>query len=714
MVYFQFGESKMRTIRSLLLMVVWVAVCTSANPASTPSPSALACPEACQCATTPEGLHKATCSDLPSLHKYSVRNKHHNINVIDLSDAHIGKVHGELDKFTEVVSIDLSSNSMAHLNKLLRKSNKLVHLNLAKNLLKNFDASHIPSSVSSLDLRHNMLHNAPTNLHSLRDLEHLQLNGNPLRCTCNSLKELDVLRKQGVVIDDVKCISPMNVKGLSWAELKISDICIEKKNSADHKNILLEDMMMGDQPLDTENIAPDTTNLKSMPLTVPNDLEVGEVWEGSGGDENDDDKVFLGITTENSKVAIVDDVVFEGSGESIIEPRSGYDLSEKMVLDSNISTTEEPGSGDFGSGLVIGSRGLFGKESSSTVDSLYDSYDDEGSGDDTLNTSSTTSEPFITGLFNPFFMSSSDSNSSTSEEPFELPESPKIFKGSVDWDAVQPEPSSEKPDTEPVVEEEIIKVVSYSDESGQKMAVNGPSEDLKEAASKEPVKSSVGTYICIGILIVLLVGLIGVTIIRGQSRKRRDRNLIRQQKKDVEKADKEMVDMNKSLLGKPVVNPNEAEKKSNGNNYELVPTHDPRKTSKNGTFDSTKGVDENIQRSEAPEPVAQSLSSFKPSGAPAEPISIPKVEEPTGPYDPYHSSVDAPLTNGGTYNNPNMNLLPPPNEYIPVYDSGRVRIKLTETPKPKTPVLVTRSRSNAGEIIITPSPEQISPSKSTT
>lgn len=699
----------MRTIRSLLWMVVWMAVCISASPTPTSSPSVSACPEACQCVTTPEGLHKATCSDLPSLHKYSVRNKHHNINIIDLSDARIGKVHGELDKFTEVVSIDLSSNSMVHLNKLLRNSKKLVHLNLAKNLLRNFDASHIPSSVSSLDLSHNMLHNAPTNLHSLKDLEHLQLNGNPLRCTCNNLKELDILRKQGVVIDDVKCISPMNVKGFNWAELKISEICAEKKNSADPKNVLLEDMMMGDQPLDTENIAPETTNRKSMPLTALSDLDAGEVWEGSGGDDNDDEKVFLGITTENSNLPIAEDSeLFAGSGEYPVELlRSGNNLSEKLVLDSNISTTEEPGSGDFGSGLVIGSRGLFRQEASSTVDSFYDSYDEEGSGDDTVNTSSTTSEPFITGIFNPFFMSNSDSNSSTSEEPFELPESPKVFQGSIDWDA-----SSQKPDIEPVVvKEEIVKVVSHSDESSQKMIVNVPS-DVKEEESKETVRSSVGTYICIGILIALLVGLIGVTIIRGQSRKRRDRNLIRQQKKDVEKADKEMVDMNKSLLGKPVVNPSEAEKKSNGNSYELVPTHDPRKTSGNGILDSPKGIDENIQRSAAPEPVAQSLSSFKPNGAPTEPISAPKFEEPTGPYDPYHSSVDAPLTNGGTY--PNMNLLPPPNEYIPVYDSGRVRIKLTETPKPKTPVLVTRSRSNAGEIIITPSPEQISPSKSTT
>lgn len=600
---------------------------------------------------------------------------------------------------------------MAHLNKLLRNSNKLVHLNLAKNLLKNFDASHIPSSVSSLDLSHNMLHNAPTNLHSLKNLEHLQLNGNPLRCTCNNLKELDVLRKQGVVIDDVKCISPMNIKGFSWAELKISEICAEKKHSADSKNVLLEDMMMGDQPTHTENIAPDTTNRKSMPLMVLSDLDAGKVWDGSGGDGNDDDKVFIGMTTENS---VTEDLETFGSGESPVDGRSVNDLSAKMVLDSNISTTEEPGSGDFGSGLVFGSRGLFENESSSTTEDYYEFDDSDGSGDDTVNTSSTTSEPFITGLFNPYFMPSSDSNSSTSEEPFVLPKSPNIFLGNISWDPAQPEPSSEKPDTEPViVEEETIKVKSHSDETGQiKMAVNGPSEDFKEEASKEPVKSSVGTYICIGILIVLLIGLIGVTIIRGQSRKRRDRNLTRQQRKDVEKADKEMVDMNKSLLGKPVVNPNEAEKKSNGNSYELVPTHDPRKTSRNGTLDSRKGINENIQRSEAPEPLAQSVSSFKTNGAPTEPISIPKVEEPTGPYDPYHSSVDAPLTNGETY--PNMNLLPPPNEYIPVYDSGRVRIKLTETPKPKTPVLVTRSRSNAGEIIITPSPEQISPSKSTT
>lgn len=37
--------------------------------------------------------------------------------------------------------------------------------------------------------------------------------------------------------------------------------------------------------------------------------------------------------------------------------------------------------------------------------------------------------------------------------------------------------------------------------------------------------------------------------------------------------------------------------------------------------------------------------------------------------------------------------------YLQVYshDTGRVKIKLTETARPKTPILVTRSRSNAGD-----------------
>ncbi|EDW56754.1 GM15647 [Drosophila sechellia] len=47
---------------------------------------------------------------------------------------------------------------------------------------------------------------------------------------------------------------------------------------------------------------------------------------------------------------------------------------------------------------------------------------------------------------------------------------------------------------------------------------------------------------------------------------------------------------------------------------------------------------------------------------------------------------------------------PKSGRYSPVYspETGRVKIKLTETPKPKTPMLVTRSKSNAGDIITTP------------
>lgn len=682
---------------------------------------ATVCPESCVCSTTRDGLHRATCSNLAELYKFTLRQKHHNINILDLSHNNITKLNHELDRLTEVVTLDLSTNGIQNLNKFLHNAKKLVHLNLANNRIKELAMSHLPASVSSLDLINNLLRDVPSDLGHLTSLEHLELEGNPLDCSCENILLRDRLIIANVVIDNVKCSLPTKLKGQSWLELKTKDICKSVKTEPQFL-----DMMMGDQAIDAAQVGEESNALKSMPLVAKSDLDDGKVIQS--GDVGDDDDNLLFLKVGQSKTAApsssLNDIEGSGEGESttlsdfLIEPKMNprfhADLftADEILPADNIQTTEDPidGSGE-GSGAIpldFGSD-LFEEETTTVV------YEE-------LNT-----HP-VRRIFE------DDFNTSTTEYP--IPKPPAIFQGNDDWDNKgEPSSSTEKTTSSTARDttvSEQIRVTAVSEVLGQRPA------DKDET----PTPHKTGTYVCIAIIVMLLVSLIGFAIIKGQMRKRRDRRLLRQQKRDVEKASKEMVDMNKSLLGKPAVIENPIEKKVNGK-YELVPTHElHQKKSENG--DVANGInhaENNDPKTESPRDTNQNRSSSKDNNlaktpsqqetsfesAPASPdsrkdnnslssedlfVPLNDDENPrlNGTND---SDTSQPLINGDQ--NTDSDFLSPSREYVPVYspDMGRVRIKMTETPKPKTPVLVTRSRSNAGDIIITPSENSNAP-KSTT
>ncbi|XP_075970142.1 leucine rich repeat protein windpipe [Anticarsia gemmatalis] len=683
------------------------------------------CPDGCICSTTRDGLHRATCSSLTELYKFTLRQKHHNINILDLSHNNITKLNHELDRLTEVVTLDLSTNGIQTINKFLHNAKKLVHLNLANNRIQKLSFAHLPSSVSSLDLTNNLLRDVPSDHGLFVGLEHLEMEGNPLDCSCENLLARDRLLIANVYIDNVKCASPEKFKGRSWLELKIKDIC--KAPKIDN----LMDMMMGDQPIDAVQVGKETTALKSLPLVAKSDLEDGNVIQGGATvEENDDHLQFLKVGRATSPSPF--DLEGSGSGDDaehttmiiFAEPKMERKLNSELLAsedmipaDNNEQTTEDPleGSGE-GSGFFP------------LIDFDGDSQ--------TEKTTTAVYEELNPGPVKKLIDDNNDSSTDSSTE-FPMPELPRIFQGGSNWnDEVVPEVSSEKPATSPTPRDttvsEQIRVTQASEVHGQ---MNTESEN------QAPHKT--GTYVCIAIIVILLVGLIGFAIIKGQMRKRRDRRLLRQQKRDVENASKEMVDMNKSLLGKPAVGLEApAEKKVNGK-YELVPTHEtPQKKSENG--DVANGINHgnnNGLRTDSPRDTNQNKSSSRDNNLVDDKPQQHETSfdsEPTSPdsrkdtnslssediFVPINddenpklngtrdSDVSQPLINGDQ--NTDSDFLSPSREYVPVYspDMGRVRIKMTETPKPKTPVLVTRSRSNAGDIIITPT--DVNALKSTT
>ncbi|XP_041975346.1 protein windpipe [Aricia agestis] len=669
------------------------------------------CPDKCICSTTRDSLHRATCSSLPDLYKYTLRQKHHNINILDLSHNNITKITHELDRLTEVVTLDLSTNGLTDINKFLHNAKKLVHLNLAHNRIQSMSLLHLPTSISSLDLTNNLMKNVPSDVNHLASLEHLELAGNPLECSCENIIARDHLIANGVFIDHVKCSGPANLKGKSWLELKTKELC--KVPTFDM------DMMMGDQPFDAVQIGEETTALRSMPLTANTDLEDGKVISDTAheNDNDDDDNVQFMKVGHYSSPSRTHEI--EGSGEAesttmidIIEPieeRKMYNnlmMSEDMLPVNNVKTTEDP---DEGSGEGSG----FG----------YIDFNHET--DKGIITTTPVVEDFFPPTIPNVFEEDSE-NDTGMDFPMHTP--PTIYQGGSDWHkkVVTEEPTLS---TMKAVTLEATRDTTVSEQ----IRITQPSEVLDQASRNEengPTHKT-GTYVCIALIVVLLVGLIGFAITKSQMRKRRDRRLLRHQKRDVEKASKEMVDMNKSLLGKPAVAETPNEKITNGK-YELVPTHEVhQKKDKNGDLSHGKKYDEsNGLRTDSPRDTNQNKNSSKdnnltPDVLPPQETSFDSdVVAPTSRKDTNTNSIssdeyfvpinddDATRINGNLESDTSQPLingdpdyLSPSREYVPVYspDMGRVRIKMTETPKPKTPVLVTRSRSNAGDIIITPS-----------
>ncbi|XP_053613333.1 protein windpipe [Plodia interpunctella] len=670
------------------------------------------CPDGCVCNTTRDGLHRATCSNLLELYKFTLRQKHHNINILDLSHNNITKLTHELDRLTEVVTLDLSTNGITNLNKFLHNARKLVHLNLANNRIKTLSLTQLPNSVSSLDLTNNLLQDVPSDLGHLTGLEHLELEGNPLHCSCENIMARDRLITSNVYIDKVQCSSPEKLKGRSWLELKTKDLCKIPKVETNYL-----DMMMGDQPLDAVKIGEDTTALKSMPLVAKSDLDDGNVIHNDGTAEDDDSLVFMkvGHATPSPEKQI------EGSGDDESSTNSEFIVSKREhQLHSSVLVNED----------MISAQNVH-----TTEDPIYGSGDGSGSGDgiilledDVIEETTETTSTFIPLLSpGPVTRIFEDTFDNTTEFP--IPLAPSVYEGGPNW--------HNKPDVTTVSTESPISTQVMRDTTvSEHIRVTQAPENhgVAPVTSNEIQPHKTGTYVCIAIIVIILVGLIGFAIIKGQMRKRRDRRLLRQQRRDVENASKEMVDMNKSLLGKPAVLESSIEKKVNGK-YELVPTHEViQKKGENGDVgNGVKYNDTNGIRTDSPRDSNQNKSSSKDNNL-TEDNQLPKEtsfeSDLTSPdsrkdtnslssediFVPIHDDEEVPRLNGNADSdisqpllngdqNTDSDFLSPSREYVPVYspDMGRVRIKMTETPKPKTPVLVTRSRSNAGDIIVTPS-----------
>lgn len=661
-----------RRFYTLSLAFCCILLCSLVTATSnTPAPSSTTtddlkadqnylCPEDCHCVVshnTHKPLLHAKCSSLKGLRADQPLDATLPVHSIDLSYLNLTRLAHSLEKLHDLTSIDLSHNDLHEIGHLGRRIKKL---NLKHNRLTSAKLTKLPQHLQTLNLQHNDVTNLPLEFMKLSLLQNLELSHNPINCSCETLEVRNWLQEHHVFMEHpVKCAYPALYKNKSWLQVKQSVICEQEKKgwlAGDEEN----ELMMGDQPI-----------------------------EGSGDDMADEElgKDYMPIdkkttTPKSYSNSNWDDV--EGSG----------DLSEmSMPLDMLMSSTHEPE--------------LSHEEHTTEMPFEDDDYDGSGSGGGILFAPPIISSAHIPDDFDMPVTPSEEKEDSNDNGPIEEPTiSPDIFKThlGIFGDGSMP--------TETAVEEEIIKaehVPSLGAENGEGQ---GPSTEGPESESVVHAKVGEGddshaTYYLWGIIIFIIVALLLFVTIKQCKSRRANRN-------DAENPQTELVAMDKKQLGKPL---------RNG-----VPEHVPligekTKSDMAKPINGSKPYDNGDVKdgpSNQQEPLLQgngnangnaAAPSEDPDSRPDSQLQAPHEYYPISPRYPTPQSPRAskysPQNAEPNNNDPNEPYLPSSpksGRYSPVYspETGRVKIKLSETPRPKTPMLVTRSRSNAGDIITTP------------
>ncbi|XP_055916731.1 protein windpipe [Eupeodes corollae] len=270
----------------------------------------------------------------------------------------------------------------------------------------------------------------------------------------------------------------------------------------------------------------------------------------------------------------------------------------------------------------------------------------------------------------------------------------------------------------PVTEDEIVPLVmkpvegaeSPEEKDSTEAAENG--NDIQKASIMVPRdenEESKNTYVLLGVILLIVLGLIlyvGIKRCKTNSRNRAN---------DAENPrSTELLNMDKKNLGKPI--------QKNGMEHAPLITEKKKEEIVKPVNGNSRTVYEDEKDKKTHEPLLNGDS--KPQNESNNNVLPPTTEEPSQPtirqpeyteppYDPNHRIIPrypppkSPRASKQNYQNdddPYLPSSPRMGRYSPVYspETGKVKIKLTETPRPKTPMLVTRSKSNAGDIITTP------------
>ncbi|XP_055602754.1 protein windpipe [Uranotaenia lowii] len=667
--------------------VAWVLLLVALVDYSSATVS-FGCPRGCECNEL-----NISCSTIAGLRGIE---KNQPIQRLVLSGLELTKIPAQLENIKNITELDLSNNHLSEVNHLSKRVRKL---NLSQNRITSGKLSKIPLYVEVLNLTHNDITYLPLHLMKLKKLRHIELANNPINCTCETLHIRNWLTTRHVWSDEhIKCSAPFEFKGRPWLQVKQSDVChkIDGRSGGGYNWDDYEDeneLMLGDQADLGDEEAEDDDDFKKEyfpvgekvkrnepPIEVQNDEAVDEgSGNGSSPDIGEEEKA------EAEKVAnLTEDLSSDGKSET--------DAAVRVSQMQNAVEKEEEddeGSGGSGGGILVFSDPKVVHEDPNEV---------------------ATEDGFV---------------EESDEKPITAPDGLGIFGRGLD-DTTTASSTHGTEDSGP-----FSGRVQLGNTHGTESPVAGG-----EAHPIDPTRAdsdSRNTYVLLAILGIILVVLIVVVICKRKpdSRNRRGKN-------DIEGRGREMQDMDKNLLGKPI-------EKNGHNPPERVPLMNDRNNSDFAKVFADKPNNYPPAKPERTSLEKPSMDTFKPIPADRNKSkeslyeNIPQDNNNTVPLqngngslrngDPagvHHPNHQVPSQNDDVFLPPNgnpANLLPEPidspkpkryspiyvptspksDRYSPVYspETGRVKIKLTETPKPKTPILVTRSRSRAGDYITT-------------
>lgn len=658
------------------------------------------CPSGCECNET---TFSARCDGLDGLIASYSQKQHKSrqnfmpIKSLDLSNNQLSKLTSQLEVLVNLTELNLSHNQLTQVHKLNFAS--LETLDLSHNRITSAKLKKLPKNVVHLNLANNEITYLPVDIMKLKKLRSLELSGNPLNCTCNTLHVRNWITFQHVwSTEKILCSAPAFVKGQPWLQVRQNDICMETSTTTTQRSKYNWDNYEDDQ----NNMLGDDPNVDND--EQPQDDEVNydddeETVEKADADEetiNEEEKQD-DVKTEAEEKS--DDEAAKSDAEEDVfadVPKSSKTHEEEKMQDEKaddddfipvVQTTEAPEASsiapEYVSELIV------------NPEDLYD-QDDEGSG--------------------------SDISAVTTVEPQEDEDGSGSGAGILDiaiTDDLSKEGTGKLPDIgifEDKAEEELIANRAPVDEVNKETepVIDGNSAQTGEVKTASQ-DNNTGTYVLLGILAVCLISLMAFVAMKNRKEKKRNRHY------DVERIGAtELQDMDKSLLGKPI------DRNGNGNakpeQSPLINDYVPALDTKPRNLSSFQApeitVDEPKAAPRDKEKSQQSLYENIPNGnGHVEPVhNNPSnggfARSPDSDDEIFHPANDTPISPES------LNVSPePPKRYSPIYSSasprsdryspvyspdGRVKIKLTETPKPKTPVVVTRSRSRAGDYINTP------------
>uniref|UniRef100_A0A182NI64 LRRCT domain-containing protein n=1 Tax=Anopheles dirus TaxID=7168 RepID=A0A182NI64_9DIPT len=685
-----------------------VVLALLATPVWSPSgaDSTQKCPTDCKC----EANATIRCTSVMGLRSLE---KSHPIARLDLSGLELTKIPPALENMRNITELDLSGNRLAEVNHLGKRIRKL---DLSHNRITSAKLARIPPFVESLNLTHNDITYLPLHLMKLKQLRYIELANNPINCTCETLHIRNWLTSRHVWSDEhIKCMAPAEFKGQPWLQVRQQDVCnptVVEERKGGYRWDDYEDeneLMLGDAAHHEEAHEEDEDDFKREYFPVGEKVKRNEppIVVNEEEEEQDDGGSGAGpaigessIGEEERRQVFEGGAVDDGSGE----PDTARVMSADVVDDGD-ETGEDDASGS-GGGAFIG-FGHVDLDSSSPTPTDEDHVVEEQPEETPMEFPGIN--PDGLGIFQDVEDTTSEATTSEASIPrVMIGAAAGVMKPAAD---AQPESSGAGASDPSLVE-------------GEPTSVGQSEEDNRN------------TYILLAILGIIVVSLIIMVVCK---RKPDARN--RRGKYDVETANgqgREMKEMNKNLLeklpgdrnghgGAPEQTPLMAA--GDKSDHEKVfgdPRHKtafspvkPQRTSlEKPPMESFKPIAAERRTPNEAAPTPADNNNTLPNGnghpaglqngtdaAPVAGVHKPPVPSPNGDVtDPDgHLAVPMESPRSKRYSPIYVPTSPKSDRYSPVYspETGRVKIKLTETPKPKTPILVTRSRSRAGELITT-------------